>query len=137
MKAFTIISLVFCLTAFGAPAQDMTETTTPSGLRYIVLKQGTGETPKEGEMVAIYESMEYLSGKQFYAIDRPSPPITFTVGKKQVIQGVEEAVRSMKVGEVRKLIVPPSLSKRDQYPEHLSKDSTLVYRVELVEIIRE
>ncbi len=80
--------------------------------------------------------MAYLSGKQFYAIEKPAPPIKFTLGQKQVIAGVDEAVTGMKVGEIRKLIVPPSLSRRLEYPSYLSPDSTLLYKIELVEIVK-
>jgi hypothetical protein len=59
------------------------EVTTKAGLRYTVLKAGSGETAKFGQGVAIYESMGYLSGKQFYSIEKPAPPIKFTLGKKQ------------------------------------------------------
>jgi peptidylprolyl isomerase len=42
----------------------------------------------------------------------------------------------MKVGEIRKLIIPPSLSKRSAYPNFLAKDSTLVYKIEQLEIMK-
>lgn len=103
-------------------------------MRYFVLKQGMDESARKGQEVAIYESMGLQSGKQFYSIERPAPPINFTLGKKQVVDGVEEAVTGMKVGEIRKVIVPPHLSKRQDYPPYLSPDSTLLYKIELVEI---
>lgn len=134
-RAITLISLVI-LSSSILHAQEAKEITTLSGLRYTVLKVGSGEAAKAGQEVAIYESMGYLSGKQFYSIEKPAPPIKFTLGKKQVIAGVDEAVTGMKVGEIRKLIVPPALSKRTEYPAYLSKDSTLVYKVELVEIVK-
>jgi peptidylprolyl isomerase len=45
-------------------------------------------------------------------------------------------VTGMEEGEIRKLIVPPSLSKRKDYPDYLSPDSTLIYEIELVEITK-
>lgn len=78
--------------------------------------------------------MGLLSGKQFYSLERRAPPITFTLGTKQVIDGVDEAVTGMKAGEIRKVIIPPHLSKRQEYPSYLSPDSTLLYQIELVEI---
>ena len=133
--AITTISLVILTTA-QIHGQNTKEITTKSGLQYTVLKAGSGEAAKPGQQVAIYESMGYLSGKQFYSIEKPAPPIEFTLGKKQVIDGVDEAVTGMKVGEIRKLIVPPALSKRNEYPDYLSKDSTLLYKVELVKILK-
>lgn len=133
--AITTITILI-LTSSQIHGQSTKEITTKSGLQYTVLKAGSGEAAKPGQQVAIYESMGYLSGKQFYAIEKPAPPIEFTLGKKQVIDGVDEAVTGMKVGEIRKLIVPPALSKRNEYPDYLSKDSTLLYTVELVKIVK-
>ena len=134
MKVVISFFLLFLLTNCSNTKQFPKVITTSSGLRYFVLKQGTGEPAQKGQEVAIYESMGYLSGKNFYSIQRPAPPIKFTLGEKQVIAGVDEAVTGMKVGEIRRLIVPPALSKRQDYPSYLSPDSTLLYRIELVEI---
>ena len=136
MKFILSIFFLLLLTNCSSTKQVSKEIITNSGLRYFVLKQGKGEPARKGQEVAIYESMGLLSGKQFYDLERPSPPIKFTLGKKQVIDGVDEAVTGMKVGEIRKLIVPPSLSKRQEYPAYLSPDSTLLYQIELVEIKR-
>lgn len=136
MKLAIVTMALFILFGIKVNGQNPQEITTKSGLRYIVLKSGSGEEAKSGQVVAIYESMAYQSGKQFYSIERPASPIKFTLGKKQVIAGVDEAITGMKLGEIRKLIVPPTLSKRKEYPHYLSKDSTLVYRVELVEILK-
>jgi peptidylprolyl isomerase len=79
--AITSISVII-LTSSQVHAQSSNEVTTKSGLRYTVLKAGSGETAKAGQEVAIYESMGYLSGKQFYSLEKPAPPIKFTLGKK-------------------------------------------------------
>jgi peptidylprolyl isomerase len=135
MRQIIVIILLVLRVTFLVKAQTSKEITTKSGLRYIVLKSGDGEVAKTRQEVAIYESMSYLSGKQLYSLEKPAPPIKFTLGKKQAIDGVDEGVTGMKVGEIRKLIVPPTLSKRTDYPDFLSKDSTLVYKVELVQIL--
>ena len=126
--------IVSLFTVSHTIGQDLKEVVTKSGLRYVVLKAGSGEVARTGQEVGIYETMSYLSGKQFYSIDRPAPPIKVVLGTKQVIAGVDEALTGMRLGEVRKVIVPPSLSKRIEYPANLSPDSTLLYRIELVEI---
>jgi FKBP-type peptidyl-prolyl cis-trans isomerase FkpA len=136
MKLSAITISLIILTSSQIHGQTSEEITIKSGLRYTVLKFGSGEAAKPGQEVAIYESMGYLSGKQFYSIEKPAPPLKFTLGKKQAIDGVDEAVTGMKVGEIRKLIVPPALSKCTEYPDYLSKDSTLLYKVELVEIVK-
>ncbi|MEP7373207.1 MAG: FKBP-type peptidyl-prolyl cis-trans isomerase [Chitinophagaceae bacterium] len=134
MKFATLSLFLFGFISCSGTRQTAKERTTNSGLRYFVLKQGAGETARQGQEVAIYESMGLLSGKPFYSIERPAAPINFVLGKKQVIDGVDEAVAGMKVGEIRKVIIPPHLSKRQEYPSYLSPDSTLLYKIELVEI---
>lgn len=136
MKFISSIFFLLLLTNCSSTKQISKEIITDSGLRYVVLKQGTGEPARKGQEVAIYESMGLMSGKQFYSIERPAPPISFILGTKQVIDGVDEAVTGMKEGEIRKVIIPPHLSKRQDYPSYLSPDSTLLYKIELVEIKR-
>jgi FKBP-type peptidyl-prolyl cis-trans isomerase len=46
-----------------------------------------------------------------------------------------EAVVGMKVGERRRVIVPPSLSQRSSYPANIPPHSTPHYDLELVEIV--
>jgi len=133
--AIKTISLIILISS-QVSGQNSNEVTTKSGLRYTILKVGSGEGATRGQEVAIYESMSYLSGKQIYSIEKPAPAVKFTLGKKQAIEGVDEGVTGMKVGEIRKLIIPPSLSKRSAYPNFLAKDSTLVYKIELLEIMK-
>ena len=108
--------------------------TTPSGLQYKILKEGSGEEAKIGQDVKIHESTSYRDGTLIFSSEHMEP-IQFTLGGTMVIKGVDEGVQGMKKGEIRKLIVPTSLSKRTSYPPILSKDSILVYRVELIDIV--
>ena len=92
MKLAVTTILLIILTNSQIHGQSSKEVTTKSGLRYTVLKAGSGEVAKVGQEVAIYESMSYLSGKQIYSIEKPAPAVKFTLGKKQAIEGVDEGV---------------------------------------------
>ena len=106
-----------------------------SGLKYKVLKKGKGEIAKEGNEVLIHEKMSYKNESLlFYSYNLPTP-IKLLVGGKQVIDGVDEGVRGRREGEIRKLIVPPSLSKRMGNQTFPHPDSTLTYEVELIGIL--
>ena len=136
MKRIITIAILLCLMHGSGTKLFSQEVTTKSGLRYSILKAGTGEAVQKGQRVGVYESMGYLSGKLIYSLQFPERPAKFILGEKQAIDGVDEGVTGMKVGEIRKQIIPPSLSKRTVYPDNLSPDSTLVYKIELVEITK-
>ncbi len=139
MKYKEFITLIIAIsigTLISCNHQKNNEITTDSGLRYEILKTGKGDKAKEGNEVRVHESMSYLNGTQLYSTDGMKNLPKFVIGGGQAIQGVDEGVRGMRVGEIRKIVVPPALSKRKQYPTFLSPDSTLVYKIELVEIIR-
>ena len=129
-----IATLVLLFTVFHTLGQTSKEVTTPSGLRYVIEKAGTGQAAKSGDEVAIYETASYPGGQLVYSIEKPAPPLKIVLGRHDAIAGVEEGVTGMKIEEIRRLVVPPALSKRTEYPSSLSKDSTLIYRIELVEI---
>ena len=109
---------------------------TDSDLKVEILRDGMGsQTAKEGQIIGIKESTKYRDGTLIFSTDQIGGPLRFTVGANQVIEGVDEGVRGMRIGEIRKLIVPPSLSKRSEYPDNIHPDSILVYEIELVEIM--
>jgi FKBP-type peptidyl-prolyl cis-trans isomerase len=83
--------------------------TTPSGLKYMDLKVGTGASPKAGQRVQVHYTGTLKDGKKFdSSVDR-NEPFRFVIGMGQVIKGWDEGVMSMKVGGKRKLIIPPQL----------------------------
>jgi FKBP-type peptidyl-prolyl cis-trans isomerase len=96
---------------------------------------GSGPAAQRGQSVRIHETTTLPDGTLIFSTRTQNKPLKFLVGGNQVIAGVDEAVIGMKVGERRKLIIPPSLSKRSSYPANIPPDSPLHYDVELVEII--
>ena len=108
---------------------------TPSGLMYTILKKGTGEKAKEGQEVLIFETTSYLNGTILYSNENSTTPVKLLIGGQQATKGVDEGLRGMQVGEVRKLIAPPELVKRKSYPPNVSPDSTLVIKIILHKIL--
>jgi FKBP-type peptidyl-prolyl cis-trans isomerase len=86
-------------------------------------------------MALIHETTQLADGTMITDTWAMNHPIRFLLGGNQVIDGMDEAVTGMRVGERRKLIVPPSLSKRTIYPENglFSPEDTLYYNVILLQ----
>ncbi|MBA2306626.1 FKBP-type peptidyl-prolyl cis-trans isomerase [Candidatus Dependentiae bacterium] len=117
---------------------SMTEIITlASGLQYSILDHGNGETTPPPGSVATVNYTGWLSeggtpGKQFdSSIGRG--PFSFVVGVGHVIKGWDEAVLQMRVGEKRRLIIPPQLGYGEAgYPPVIPAKSTLIFDVELI-----
>lgn len=126
-------ALLLCSVVAGAASDGFTAT--PSGLKYRVVAEGTGPAVKKGQSVRIHETTTLEDGTLIFSTRTRNKPLKFLVGGNQVIAGVDEAVVGMKVGERRKLIVPPSLSKRSTYPSNVPPNAVLHYDLEVVEIV--
>ena len=130
-KALFATAILFC--AFSCTTEKFVQS--DSGLKYMVLKKGQGEIAKVGNEVLIHETMSYPNDSLLFSSYNLSSPIKFLIGANQVIDGIDEGVKGMKKGEMRKLIVPPSLSKRIGNQTFPHPDSTLIYTVELVDML--
>lgn len=105
---------------------------TPSGLRYIMSTEGTGNNPTATSKVTVHYTGTLLSnGKKFdSSLDRGQPA---TFGLNQVIKGWTEGIQLMKPGGKCKFIIPSELGYGDQgYPGVIPPKAWLVFDVELI-----
>jgi FKBP-type peptidyl-prolyl cis-trans isomerase len=119
-----------------APPTAKGETkTTPGGVKYETLKEGTGPELKPGQPAEFLYMGQLENGKVF-TDRRQGKPEPFTIDANMT-KGWQEAIPGMKVGEVRKLIVPPKLGYGEPgRPEGgIPPNATLIFEVELVRII--
>jgi peptidylprolyl isomerase len=107
--------------------------TTPSGLRYSITKAGNGVKPTQGKTVSVLYTGKLLSGKVFDSSDMHGEALEFPVGTGRVIQGWDETLLDMKVGEKRTVIIPPELAygNRDVGNGLIPANSFLVFEMEL------
>jgi len=103
---------------------------TLSGLKYVVLNEGTGDKPAKGQSIDAHYVGRFMDGRIFdQSLKRG--PFTFTVGTGKVIKAWDEALMDMKVGEKRALIVPPELGYGKRGAGNvIPPDSTLFFEVE-------
>lgn len=83
----------------------------PSGVIYADLRKGSGEVAKAGSRVNLQWVLRRSNG---YFVDSSeksdSVPFIFTVGDGKAIAGLDEAIRGMQTGGVRRILIPPSLA---------------------------
>lgn len=135
------ILTAFALATIGAfmsdPADAQQPVTTPSGLKYIDAKVGTGAAPAGKTAVVHYTGWLYDNGnkgKKFdSSVDR-GQPFEFPVGAGRVIKGWDEGVATMKVGGRRTLIIPANLGygERGAGGGLIPANATLIFDVELL-----
>lgn len=108
---------------------------TPTGLQYIVEKEGNGPTPTKDDMVKCHYKGTLIDGKQFDSSYDRGQPADFPVSG--VIPGWTEALQLMKVGSKFKLFVPPNLAYGPRGTPEIPPNSALIFEVELLEIVKD
>ncbi len=109
--------------------------TTPSGLQYEVLTEGTGEQPTAQDQVEVHYTGTLIDGTVFDSSVERGVPATF--GVTQVIPGWVEALQLMKAGSKWRLFIPSQLAYGPQGAGGMiGPNSTLIFDVELLKVIK-
>jgi FKBP-type peptidyl-prolyl cis-trans isomerase len=100
------------------------------------LTPGKGDGAKDGDTIVVHYTGTLTDGKQFDS-SRGRTPFEVTLGQRRVIAGWEQGLQGMKVGEKRKLTIPPDLGYGARGAGGvIPPNATLVFEVELLEIRR-
>ncbi len=99
------------------------------------INSGNGASPKNGDTVVVHYTGWLTDGVKFdSSVDR-NDPFSFVLGTGQVIQGWDEGVATLKVGDKARFTIPPELAYgKDGYPGLIPPNSTLIFEVELLGI---
>lgn len=108
--------------------------TLPSGLQYKVIEEGTGEIPFYPDQVTVHYEGRLLDGTVFDSSYQRGEPATFGVG--QVIKGWTEALLIMPKGSKWTVYIPYDLAYGDRDQGVIKPYSTLIFDIELIDVIK-
>ncbi|MFT4203045.1 MAG: FKBP-type peptidyl-prolyl cis-trans isomerase [Chitinophagaceae bacterium] len=109
--------------------------TLPDGLEYKILKAGTGPKPTASDKVKVHYVGTLLDGTEFDNSIKRGEPLDIEVGG--VIKGWTEALQLMPVGSKWRLFIPSDLAYGDRAAGPIKAGSTLIFDVELLDILKE
>ncbi len=107
--------------------------TTESGLQYEILREGDGPRPSRESVVRVHYKGEFLSGEQFDSSYDRGEPAEFPLSG--VIPGWTEVVQLMPVGSKFKVYLPYNLGYGTQQAGPIDPFSTLIFEIELLDIL--
>jgi FKBP-type peptidyl-prolyl cis-trans isomerase len=99
------------------------------------IKPGTGDEATDGKKVTMHYTATLADGTKFdSSLDRDTP-FSFTLGSGLVIAGWDIGVKGMKVGGVRKLVIPPHLAYGSRsVASVIPPNATLIFEIELLKV---
>ncbi|MEW4568702.1 FKBP-type peptidyl-prolyl cis-trans isomerase [Tautonia sp. JC769] len=141
--------------SLNEPTAEGEEVVTASGLAYETIRAGEGPQARPGDRVVLHYVATIEGGEPIDSSRDRETPWTHTIGDSRAVQGFNEGVAGMKLGEVRRLAVPANLAygalgtfgeyapgkehsldgamQADELPS-IPPNSTIIYEVELLEI---
>ena len=109
--------------------------TTESGLKYIILEEGTGLDAEANRQVSVQYYGSLTNGSMFDNSYIAGKPITFPLGRGRVIKGWDEGIDLLKVGAKAIFFIPSELGYgKSGRPPQIPGDSELVFYVDLVDV---
>ena len=118
----------------AANAKKDSVVTTKSGLQYKILTAGTGAVPTATQKVKVNYEGRLIDGTVFDSSYKRKQPATFACN--QVIKGWTEALTMMPVGSKWEVYIPQELGYGSREAGKIPPFSTLIFTVELLEIVK-
>jgi peptidyl-prolyl cis-trans isomerase A (cyclophilin A) len=108
---------------------------TESGLRYKIIQKGNGAKAAKGKTVSVHYSGQLESGRVFDNSYSRKKPIQFPLGMGNVIEGWDEGIQLLHVGDKARFVIPPHLG----YGTYgaggvIPPNATLIFDVELIDV---
>lgn len=99
-----------------------------------ILEEGDGEEAKAGDMLTVHYTGRLLDGQVFDSSHDRGEPFMFVLGEGRVIQGWEEGLEGMKIGEKRLLTIPSHMGYGEMGSGNIPPNAGLEFEVEMLNI---
>jgi FKBP-type peptidyl-prolyl cis-trans isomerase FkpA len=136
----TVFTMAGVLLVAAAGCGDSPTSPSTAPYRQTDVRAGTGTEATSGVLVTVnYTGWLWdpskLDGKGVqFDTSAGATPFAFVLGAGQVIQGWDQGLVGMKIGGLRRLVVPPSLAYGNVRYGPIPPDATLVFDIELVDV---
>jgi len=108
---------------------------TESGLRYQFIQKGDGKQAEKGKTVSVHYEGSLENGKVFDSSYPRKKPIEFKLGQGQVIEGWDEGIALLKVGDKARFVIPSDLGYGPAGAGGvIPPNATLIFDVELMDV---
>jgi FKBP-type peptidyl-prolyl cis-trans isomerase len=116
------------------PAKEQKVVKKDSGLEYIEVRLGVGETVKVGSKIKVFYAGKLKDGTPVDS-NIGKMPYDITVGETRLIRGMAEGLLGIKEGGKRKLLIPPQLGYgKEGSPPKVPPKADLVFEVEVIKV---
>ena len=137
-----VLPILLCLAACGGGdnANPVTPTIPPQPFTIADLRVGTGTESANGKVLTVNYAGWFFSTTAaenkgaLFDTSVGRTPYSFTLGAAQVIRGWDQGLTGMKVGGVRRLVVPPELAYGSTGYLTIPPNTNLVFEVELLNV---
>jgi peptidylprolyl isomerase len=109
-------------------------TTTESGLQYIEVTAGEGDSPEDGDMVSMHFVATLPDGTMLADSRAMGQPAVAILGREQLLPGWEEGVKLMKAGGQMQMLLPPELAFGSEGNGMIPANSQIILDVELLSV---
>jgi len=131
MGKLNILSVLFVIFGFASSVYADTS----GKLTFKITSPGQGESAKLGQRASLHYIGKLDDGTIFDSSHSRGEPFSFTLGAGQVIQGWEQGILGMKIGETRILNIPPELGYGERGAGRtIPPNAALTFEVELVSL---
>ncbi|RZJ33152.1 MAG: peptidylprolyl isomerase [Flavobacterium sp.] len=108
---------------------------TDSGLRYKIIQKGNGKKAENGRVVSVHYSGSLENGKTFDSSYTRKKPIEFPLGQGNVIEGWDEGIALLQVGDKARFVIPPYLGYGERGAGGvIPPNAVLIFDVELMDV---